>query len=619
MPIIGITHSSRKVVPGTPTIGTATDVGTNRGYNDGAISVTFTPADGYATSFTAYAYDSIAAVMRSATGASSPIVITGFRSTSSTSAVVQASNANGTSASSGASNTVTVTTVPFAPATIGTLSVNGSQSLSLNTWGSVTNSAPTSGGKTISSYRARLFPGSLSSATGDLASPGTTVWNSLTLGNSYYAQGYAVNANGESGPTPASNTQTVGTFPQVSTNPTMSASGTVVTITSGTWLYSPTSYTYQIATSAANLSNGIYVHSVTTTSGSSSYTGAFSTTYYGKVIASNAYGNGVYSPPMTATTGANLVPSPTANPILTASATQDRLTLTSGSWTNSPTTFVYSLYLQSTGALVGYTAPITATSFVFQDTMGYNIDYATTYTGSVAAYNAYGNAVTTSNAATTPAEPIIATPVIQIIATPVIQIQIATPVIQIQIATPIIDTPSFVTDPVIQIIATPDFGGFGCWAAGTMVRLSTGEDVPIETIQVGDQLLSANIPGYASSDNLDEVLAWSSSNIAGVTEEPSTVVRNELRTEPYYYLINNSYRVSWEHMHLINRDGVYSWKLTSHLEVGDSFTGDLPVEITSIELVDSPIEVYILDVEDLDTFYAEGIITHNPTGGPLTK
>ena len=400
MPIVGITHSSRKVVPDAPTIGTATDVGTGRAYNDGAIAVTFTPADLYATSFTASAYDNLAAVTRTATGSSSPLTITGFRSTASTTATVTASNAIGTSAASSASNSVTATTVPLAPSTIGTLSVNGAGSLSLNTWGSVTNSSPTNGGKTISGYRARLFPGSLSSATGDLASPGTTVWNSLTGGNSYTANGYAVNANGESAASPSSNSATVGLAPVLSTNPSFTGSGNQVTLTSGTWANTPTSYTYQIASSLANLNAGTYVLNSTTTNSSATYTGSYSTTYHGKVTATNAYGSAT-SGNLTATTGSNLAPVGTANPQITPDPTLDRFTVTSGSWTNSPTSYIYYLYPGAGGTLIGSSGSTSATSFVFQDTMGYDIQYSTSYQVIVEATNAYGSGAMVSPTAST--------------------------------------------------------------------------------------------------------------------------------------------------------------------------------------------------------------------------
>ena len=421
MPVVGITHSSRRVIPAAPTIGTATDVGTARPHNNGAISVTFTPADSYATSFTASGYCSVHGVTHTATGASSPLTITGFGTGVVTTITVTASNAIGTSAASAASNSVTVTTVPLAPSTIGTLSINGSGSLSLNTWGSVTNTSPSNGGKTISSYTARLFPGSLNSATGSLSSPGTTVWNSLTGGNSYTANGYAVNANGESAASPSSNSATVGLAPVLSTNPSFTGSGNQVTLTSGTWNNSPTSYTYQIATSLANLNAGSYVLNSTTTSSSATYTGNYSTTYHGKVTATNAYGNGT-SGNFTATTGAapDYRPVSYAAPTLTATAASgnaatnayDSLSCTAGGWTNSPTSYTYEIWNASTGTLVGSNNS-SSNPYLFADTQGYNIEYGTSYYARVSATNAYGTSVNYSafsNTATTAAYYVPPTP-----------------------------------------------------------------------------------------------------------------------------------------------------------------------------------------------------------------
>ncbi len=261
----------------------------------------------------------------------------------------------------------------------------------------------------------------MSSTTGDLASPGTTVWNSLTPGNSYTANGYAVNANGESAASPSSNSATVGQAPTTisSSLPTFTASGNVVTLTSGTWNNSPTSYTYQIANGLTNWNNSVYVLNTTTTNTSVAYTGSYSTTYYSRVVATNAYGSNSYGD-MTATTGAapDLTPQNYSAPTLTAAAATgnaatspyDRLTCTAGLWTNSPTSYTYYLY-SSGGALIGSSSPTSATSFLFQDTMGYNIDYSTSYFARVIGANAYGsNLSNASNTATTAAYYVPPTP-----------------------------------------------------------------------------------------------------------------------------------------------------------------------------------------------------------------
>ena len=98
--------------PLAPTIGTATDVGTSRAYNDGAATVTFTanPVGAAATSFTV-----TASTGQTATGASSPIIVSGLASASTPTFTVTGTNAVGEGLASAASNSITVTTVPAAP------------------------------------------------------------------------------------------------------------------------------------------------------------------------------------------------------------------------------------------------------------------------------------------------------------------------------------------------------------------------------------------------------------------------------------------------------------------------------------------------------------------------
>jgi hypothetical protein len=186
----------------------------------------------------------------------------------------------------------------------------------------------------------------------------------------------------------------------LSTNPTFTDSGNQVTLSSGTWANSPTSYTYQIATSLANLNAGTYVLNSTTTNSSATYTGSYSTTYHGKVTATNAYGS-TTSGNFTATTGANLAPAISGNfPILSQpNASVPELSLSKGDWTNSPTGYIY--YLQLNGSVIAThpsSGTTTATSYLFT-----GLQYNTEYGGAVTAVNAYGNPQATSNAYTTAA------------------------------------------------------------------------------------------------------------------------------------------------------------------------------------------------------------------------
>lgn len=192
MPILGVIASSAKGAPGIPTIGTATDVGTGRAYNNGAATVSFTPGAGAtATSFTATSSPG----GFTATGASSPLTVAGLQSSTSYTFTVTATNAAGTSAASSASNSITATTVPQAP-TIGSATAGSGSA-------TVTYTAGATGGKTVSTYTATSSPGSF---TGTGASPITV--SGLTNGTAYTFTVTATNANGTSNASAASNSVT---------------------------------------------------------------------------------------------------------------------------------------------------------------------------------------------------------------------------------------------------------------------------------------------------------------------------------------------------------------------------------------------------------------------------
>ena len=165
--------------PGTPTGVSAVDVGTGRAFNDGAATVTFTPAlDGdSATSFTVISTPG----SYTATGGSSPIIVNGLQSNTSYTFKVFATNAAGNSTESTASSSITATTVPQAP-TITSINY-GFEKLSV----SYTTGA--SGGKAISTYTA--------TRTGNVSQSGTSPieFSSLT-GTSYEVTMTATNENG---------------------------------------------------------------------------------------------------------------------------------------------------------------------------------------------------------------------------------------------------------------------------------------------------------------------------------------------------------------------------------------------------------------------------------------
>jgi hypothetical protein len=180
--------------PDSPTNASATDVGTSRPFNNGAASVSFTPGGNNGAPITSFTVTSSPGGF-TASGAASPIVVTGLQSSVQYTYTVTATNAVGTSSASSPSTGVTATTVPQAP-TIGTATAG-------NALATVTYTANATGGKAVSAYTATSSPGSL---TGTGTSPITV--SGLTNTTAYTFTVTATNANGTSLASAASNSVT---------------------------------------------------------------------------------------------------------------------------------------------------------------------------------------------------------------------------------------------------------------------------------------------------------------------------------------------------------------------------------------------------------------------------
>jgi hypothetical protein len=213
MKILGTVASSVRRVPGAPTIGTATDVGTSRAYNNGAAVVTFTaPVSDGGDPITSYTVTSSPGGF-TASGAASPLTVTGLLSSTSYTFTVVATNSRGSGGASAASNSITATTVPQAPI-IGTATAG-------DTLATVTYIAGATGGKTVTAYTATSSPGSF---TGTGASPITV--SGLTNGTAYTFTVRATNANGTSIASSASNSVTPVSVTPVVTGGTLSSDAT---------------------------------------------------------------------------------------------------------------------------------------------------------------------------------------------------------------------------------------------------------------------------------------------------------------------------------------------------------------------------------------------------------
>ena len=181
--------------PDAPTIGTATTL------SDSEISVAFTPpSNGGGSPITSYTVTSSPGGY-TATGSTSPIVVSGLNGGTGYTFTVTATNAAGTSDASGSSNQATTDTRISDAPSIGTATAGFEQA-------TITFTAPAhDGGAAITSYVATSSPGGI---RGTVSGPGSgeiTV-TGLTNGVDYTFTVTAVNENGTSAPSSASNSVT---------------------------------------------------------------------------------------------------------------------------------------------------------------------------------------------------------------------------------------------------------------------------------------------------------------------------------------------------------------------------------------------------------------------------
>lgn len=155
-------------------------------------------------------------------------------------------------------------------------------------------------------------------------------------------------------------------------------------------------------------------------------------------------------------------------------------------------------------------------------------------------------------------------------------------------------------------------GGGGCLVYGTLIEMSDGTFKPVEDVAAGDEVVSYNIQGLSLEE--EAWVDWYARYRVFGEKTVSTVVGNDLRSNGLYYLINNSLKITNEHPVLVKKGGdTITWEQIRYLRVGNFiFNSNLEwVEVTSIEHVFEDVATGNLDVEQVDNYFAGGILVHN--------
>ena len=162
-----------------------------------------------------------------------------------------------------------------------------------------------------------------------------------------------------------------------------------------------------------------------------------------------------------------------------------------------------------------------------------------------------------------------------------------------------------------------------CLTADTPVTLADGSTLEIGDVEEGMKLKGYSIDGLLPSSEMN-FLDWNSDSL-NVTEKEVTVENVVFSFSEKIYNINEgTLKCTAEHPFLVKTlNGEYKFVVAHLLREGDSLiksTEDGVIEelISSIEIEMTASEIVTIDVEDVDTYLANGYITHNKGGDTHT-
>ena len=169
------------------------------------------------------------------------------------------------------------------------------------------------------------------------------------------------------------------------------------------------------------------------------------------------------------------------------------------------------------------------------------------------------------------------------------------------------------------------YGGLAiaCFLPGTLILMADKTTKPIEDINVGDEVMSLDLPGLPDEDL--GYLEWKAFTMRPMDDEDleGLVSRNQKTAfvenlfydymDGYYSINSGALKVTAEHDLFTYYDGMWRWLTARELRKGMmlfDFLGEV-YKIDTIEFVKGEVEVINFDVEPLDIYYAGGVLVHN--------
>ena len=158
--------------------------------------------------------------------------------------------------------------------------------------------------------------------------------------------------------------------------------------------------------------------------------------------------------------------------------------------------------------------------------------------------------------------------------------------------------------------------GVYCLDGDTLVTMADGSTKKISLIQKDDVVSSRDVEGMPDESPNKEHLNVKLSSLNYTVSTAVVRATTSINADAYFNINNGLLLATEAHEHFVLREGVWRIILTVNLRVGDIFLkedGSLE-PITSIELVNESKTFYNIDVENLDMYVANGIVTHNSKG-----
>ena len=175
------------------------------------------------------------------------------------------------------------------------------------------------------------------------------------------------------------------------------------------------------------------------------------------------------------------------------------------------------------------------------------------------------------------------------------------------------------TDLFKSITIVDSYGGSpSCLLEGTPIDMADGTTKNVEDLQIGDWVLSMNMPGQLDEDNDD----WRSCRFEDsddFTQHSASVQDINFDFAYNYWDINDGMeKITGEHEMLYKpiNENTWMWQLVPNMKVGAHVMdkNGNEVEITSLEnLIDNDegYEVVQIDVEPLDVYFGKTFLVHN--------